>query len=215
MHDRVKNPSSILNILVLTIVVLTLGGSVYAQSTVPNIANSPTGPFGDSLERRNRETALRSIMMMGNGRRPDPRIDRATLKQLNDDFTRIQVIRLGMVRDIKDRKHFEYRRLSDDAAEIRKRASRLRDGLALSEREENDRRPFEKVEFDQEKIQDAASDLCLEISRFTENPMFRQGAVFNVRNAKEAEHALDAVINLSINIKNSADKLRNQHHLRQ
>jgi hypothetical protein len=91
----------------------------------------------------------------------------------------------------------------------------LRAGLALSEREENDRPPFEKVEFDQEKIQDAASDLCLEISRFTENPMFRPGAVFNVRNAKEAEHALDAVINLSINIKNSADKLRNQHHLRQ
>jgi hypothetical protein len=194
--------------LALILALLLVADSVRAQVTVPNIANSPTGPFGESIERRNRETALRSITMINSGSKTDVRIDRAALKKLNDDFTRIQIIRLAMVRDIKAGRPFEYKRLSDDAAEIRKRASRLREGLVLSEQDENDRQPLEKVEFDKDKIQDAASDLCLEISRFTENPMFKSGGVYNVRNAKEAEHALDTVINLSTNIKTSADKLQ-------
>jgi hypothetical protein len=207
MPDCLKNPFSILSGLALTTILLMVS-SAHAQSTVPNIANSPTGPLGDSIERRNRETALRSIPMINSGRKTDTLVDRAALKRLNDNFTRIQVIRLAMVRDIKAGKPFEYKRLSDDASEIRKRASRLREGLALSEADENNRQPLEKVDFDKDKIQDAASDLCLEISRFTENPMFRPGAVLNVRNAREVEHTLDTVINLSTNIKNSADKLR-------
>jgi hypothetical protein len=208
MPDCLQNPFSISNTLVLIIILLRLGSSASAQGTVPSIANSPTGPFGESIERRNRETALRSIAMINNGPKPDTMIDRAALKRLNDDFTRIQVIRLAMVRDIKNGRPFEYKRLSDDTAEIRKRASRLREGLVLSEQDQNDHQPLEKIEFDKEKIQDAVSDLCLEISRFIENPMFKPGGVFNVRNAKEAERSLNTVINLSSNIKNSANNLR-------
>jgi hypothetical protein len=213
MVNRPKSTYPVLSGPALFLVLLTLGNLANAQSTVPNIANSPTGPFGDSIERRNRETALRSITMINNGRRPDARIDRAAVKQLSDDFTRIQVIRLEMVRDIKAGRPFEYKRLSDDSAEIRKRALRLRDNLALPE-QENNRRPLEKVEFDKDKIQDAAADLCLQISQFIENPMFKSGGVYNVRNAAEGERSLDIVISLSTHIKTSADKLRTQYPVR-
>lgn len=213
MVNRPKSPYPVLSGPALFLVLLTLGNLANAQSTVPNIANSPTGPFGDSIERRNRETALRSITMINNGRRPDARIDRAAVKQLSDDFTRIQVIRLEMVRDIKAGRPFEYKRLSDDSAEIRKRALRLRDNLALPE-QENNRRPLEKVEFDKDKIQDAAADLCLQISQFIENPMFKSGGVYDVRNAAEGERSLDIVISLSTHIKTSADKLRTQYPVR-
>ena len=58
-----------------------------------------------------------------------------------------------------------------------------------------------EIEYGNDTIQKAASDLCLEISRFTTSPLFKPGAVYNLRYAIEADNALDAVINISSNIK--------------
>src|SRR5262249_45259392 len=91
-----------------------------------------TSPFRELLERRRGEVALRSITMMGR-EKPDPRAQQALLEQMNEDFKQIQLIRLGMVKDIADGKPFEYKRLAGDAAEIKKRAARLRSSLALLE----------------------------------------------------------------------------------
>src|SRR5437762_2403101 len=200
-------PSVIRSICCLIFVFLLAVLTVGQQGTARGIQNSPNGPVTDALERRSREVALRSITMTGRDK-PDSRANIALLRQMNEDFKQIQLVRLGMVNDIKDGKRFEYKRLSDDASEIRKRAVRLKVSLAFSEEKERPEQEFQRIDFDDAKIQDAASDLCLEISRFTENPMFRPGATFNVRYAAEAERALNTVINLSTNIKNSDDKLR-------
>ncbi len=192
----------------LLIFAFMLVNSAFAQQgTSRSIQNSPAGPITDSLERRNREVALRSLTMIRGGKQ-DNRVNRALFEQMSEDFKQIQLVRLGMVNDIKEGKPFEYKRLSNQAAEIRKHAVRLKDSLALFEQQKSAERQFEKEELDITKIQDAASDLCLEASRFIENPMFKAGAVYNVRYAAEAAQALDTVINLSTNIKNSADRLR-------
>jgi hypothetical protein len=164
-------------------------------------------PFREALERRRREAALRSMTMMG-GQKRDPREQQALLEQMNGDFKQIQLIRLGMVKDIADGKPFEYKRLATDAAEIKKRAARLRTSLALLEEKDVSKQDAKKVEYQKDTIQDAAADLCLEISRFTTNPLFKPGSVYNLRHAIEADNTLDTVINLSNNIKESADRLR-------
>ena len=45
---------------------------------------------------------------------------------MNEDFKQIQLIRLGMIKNIATGKPFEYKQLSKDASEIRKRALRLK-----------------------------------------------------------------------------------------
>jgi hypothetical protein len=130
------------------------------------------------------------------------------LEQLNLDFKQLQVVRLAMVSDIAIGKPFEYGRLSKDSGEIRKRAARLHSSLALFDHPDEVEKPFQKVQFDQAKIQDAASELCLEISRFIENPMFKPGRAYNARDAAEADVALTTVVRLAANIKESADSLR-------
>jgi hypothetical protein len=192
----------------LLILTLLAPSASHAQVNDGGIHNEPNSPLREALERRRRETALRSITMIGTEKR-DPRAQQALLEQMNDDFKQIQVIRLGMVKDIADGKQFEYKRLADDAAEIKKRTARLRSSLALLEdKDVVDKPGAKRVEYQQDTIQDAASDLCLEISRFTTNPLFKEGAVYTLRYAIEADNTLDTIINLSANIKNSAEKLR-------
>jgi len=116
-----------------------------------------------------------------------------------------------MMKNIATGKPFEYKQLSKDSSEIRKRALRLKSSLALIEEKETARQDPAKTELEKDTIQDAVSDLCLEISRFTTNPLFKPGAVYNLRYATEADKALDAVINMSSNINSSAEKLRKSH----
>lgn len=194
--------------LTLLLFPVIFGASVSAQPG-NNIGSpsSPTGPFSASIERRLREIALRGVTATGGMSKRDVRAQRAALDRLNADFKQIQLIRLGMIRDIEAGRLFEYKRLSYDAGEIRKRVVRLKGSLELFGAPER-ASPPEKVEFNKEKIQDATSDLCLEISRFIENRIFKTGAVYNARDVTEAGRTLDTIINLSANIKNSAEKLK-------
>ena len=182
------------------------GISAHAQraSSLPTNTN---GPFEDSIERRNRETALRSLKKSAPERSPDNSLSPEIVKQINEDFERIQLIRLGMVNDIKENKIFEYKRLSEETSEIKKRAARLKVSLSLFE-PQSDKQTFEKIEFDKDRIQDAVFDLCIEISKFIENPIFKSNGSYKARQAIEAGRALNAIILLSTNIRNSAEKLR-------
>lgn len=85
----------------------------------------------------------------------------------------------------------------------------MKNSLALfDEQATSSRESFTKAALDEQEIQDTAAELCLEISRFTENPIFRSGGAYRARDALEAGRTLDTVINLSQNIKNSAERLR-------
>jgi len=190
-------------------VLMLCSSDVRSQATT-GVQTPYSGPFADALERRSREAGLRSITMMGKDK-TDPRVYQAFLDQLNEDFQQVQLIRIGMIKSIAAAKPIEYKQLSKDASEIRKRALRLKTSLALTENTDNIRQESAKVEYQNETIQKAASDLCLEISRFTTSPLFKPGAVYNLRYATEADDALDAVINISSNIKTSAEKLRKLH----
>jgi hypothetical protein len=190
-------------------VLMLCSSDVRSQATT-GVQTPYSGPFADALERRSREAGLRSITMMGKDK-ADPRVYQAFLDQLNDDFQQIQLIRIGMIKNIAAATPIEYKQLSKDASEIRKRALRMKTSLALTENTDSVRKEPVKVEYQNDTIQKAASDLCLEISRFTTSPLFKPGAVYNLRYATEADNALDAVINISSNIKTSAEKLRKSH----
>jgi len=199
-----RSARNIVGALTLT---LLSAAFLFAQVSDGGVQTNSADPFREALERRSRETALRSVTMIGT-HTSDPRLQRALIAQMNEDFKQLQVIRLGMVKDIADGKSFEYKRLASDASEIKKRAQRLRSSLALLEDKDAGKTTEKDAGYDARTIQDAASDLCLQISRFTTNPLFNPGAVYNLRYATEADQALDTVITLSVNIKNSAEKLR-------
>jgi hypothetical protein len=183
---------------------LVITAAAQRSTSPPSNAN---GPFADSIERRRRETDLRSLRQAPLERNTENRLSPETVKQINEDLKRIQIIRFGLIKDIKENKVFQCKRLAEESAEIRKRADRLKNSLALFEQKSADR-TLESVAFDKEQIQNAVFNLCLEISRFIESPLFKSPGGYNVRQAIDAGRTLDTVISLSNNIKNSAEKLR-------
>jgi hypothetical protein len=195
------------SLFAFTALAFLLTSAAHAQAISVAAPSNSGDPFGEAKERRSRETALRSITMIGPNKR-DPREQRALLEQMNYDFRQIQIIRRGMVEGIAAGKSFGYKRLAGDASEIKKRAARLRASLALRPNDGPEQPEQKPLEYDQVSIQNAASDLCLEISRFTTNPIFKPNSVYNLRLATEADITLGSIIKLSVDIKNSAEKLR-------
>jgi len=196
-------PFWILKILIFLVVV---GNEVYAQqSTSP--PDNTNGPFTDAMERRSRETALRSLKRTQPERASDNSLSPELLRQINEDFKHIQIIRFGILDDIRDKKPFEYRRILDDTAEIKRRAGRLRDSLGLPDTKKLGKQSVKEIHFDKEQLQEALSNLCLEINRFIENPTFKSPGVYDIDKAIEASEVLEGLINLSNSIRKSVEKL--------
>ena len=179
---------------------------VAAAQMKPSPSATPLGPFSESIERRLREQDLRSLPQRLRERRVHSIANPQLIKQMNEDFMRIQTIRAEAVRVIAAGTTFDLRKLKKDSDEVRKRASRLRGSLALSD-ERGAKRPSKKI-VTMELVNDAVFDLCIEISRFTENPMFKANGVYTVRDATDAIKALDAVIALAGATAKAAERLR-------
>ncbi len=126
---------------------------------------------------------------------------------MNEDFLRIQMIRAGMVKTFNAGKLIEPGILKDLASEVKQRASRLRSMLALSDEEGVDKSKIDKPKT-MEALNDQAFNLCIEISRFTENPIFKPRGVYTLRHANEADRALASVIRLAETIRKNSEHLR-------
>ncbi len=188
--------------LVLASAAVLLCGTAAAQLASPN----PTGPFADSIERRRAEQDLRSLPQKLRRRLDQNLSDRRIVEQMNEDFLRIQAIRAELVKAFGSGAEIEPRKLESSASEIRKRAMRLRESLALTEENSNlkvSREPEPSIK----TVNARAFELCLEISRFTGNPLFKSKGVITIAHAKEAGLSLDTIVALARVVQNEADGL--------
>ena len=168
---------------------------------------NPAGPFTASLERRQAEQDLRGLPLRLREKRQQNFNDSKVLKQMNEDFLKLQIIRAEMVKSFAASVSISPAHLAQHADELKRRASRLRSMLALSEE-------FEKIEFRRESsptiesVNDRAYQLCIEISRFTENPMFKTQGVITAKQVAEAAKALDTLISLADALERESERIR-------
>lgn len=178
--------------------------TVRAQS---GIQLNPAGPFSASLEQRRAEQELRALPVKLREKRQQNFKDPKVLQQMNEDFLRLQTIRAEMAQKFGSGGLHQSSYLKQSSREIEKRASRLRSTLALSEEPEDiDIRlePSPSIE----SLNDRAFQLCLEISRFTENPMFKSNGVITAKQLTEASLALDTVIALAEAVQKESSRIR-------
>ena len=174
--------------------------SAQNQGGVP--AN-PLGPFTESVERRRAEQELRSLPLKLRERREQNFTDPKVLEQMNEDFVEIQAIRAEMVKRFASGASIDPDTLRRSAREVKRRGSRLRSMLALTD-EISDRDLPADRDPTVESLNDRAFKLCIEISRFTENPMFKRNSAITVRHANEVSRTLDTVIALAGSLEKEA-----------
>ena len=126
--------------------------------------------------------------------------------EIKEDFERIQIINGDSLQAGALKENPDYQSLSESAAEIEKRAIRLRSNL------------FGPVSGKKSKdTESVAEDLALKplltllddsITVFTHSPIFQNTKTVNPEDSTNAQKELDAIIKISARIRNEADRMK-------
>lgn len=175
------------------------------------VGSVPTAPNVDPEAARIRDEKQREMQLRnleaGASPHANERVVKAALDQLNQDFKRIQIIRNDIAHAVKVEGTLDYKRVSDQSAEVRKRALRMQSYLALRGSGEDLKDQAGQVEYDDKQLKDALVRLCKRIDSFVANPKFTSPLVADVSGTAEATRDLREIIALSGGIRSSAERL--------
>jgi hypothetical protein len=120
--------------------------------------------------------------------------------QIREDFTRLQIVNNEMMQNVFVKNVIDDTQIAASAAEIRKRAGRLRDNLVLPKVDSVDTKP---VESDTQAAETKQRLLELDhlIMEFVENPLFKSSKVVDAQMALRARKDLERIISLSDQLK--------------
>ncbi|HSE98048.1 MAG TPA: hypothetical protein VLD57_07225 [Blastocatellia bacterium] len=165
-------------------------------------------PKTRAREREHREAMLRTIEARAAVEKMDAKQVEAAIKQVQDDFKQLQIVRNQMVRNLLANKPLDYRLISGEAGDINKRADRLRFYLMPPTPEGQDAKPKSQIEYEEREMKDALIRLCNLIATFIDNPVLQSPATVDVEQSMKAGGELLSIIELSDNVKRSAERLR-------
>lgn len=203
---------------IAVILVLNLSGQVSGQAQVPPGAGPPPNinPKAEDRSRQLAESRLRSAEMDAKLESENQKRIEAAIIHMKEDFTRIQVVRNEIARGLVARKPLDYKLISQETAEIHKRASRLNVYmLAHSSVNEEPKTPS-----DSEKQEMTANlvRLCKLIDSFTENPALKNVATLDVNSVAKvkeekarADKDLLEIIKLSDDLQKKSETLRDSN----
>jgi hypothetical protein len=164
---------------------------------------------GEQRERQQREASLRTAENVATlEKRAQQRID-AAIKQVKEDFKRIQILRNQMVRNLLANNPFDYKLISSETGEISERADRLKKFLIPPVPvDKSVEKNQQGTELKIEEMQEALVQLCNLIAVFIDNPILKNpGEKMDIEQSTRAGTDLQTIIELSSSIKKSADKL--------
>lgn len=164
-------------------------------------------------EQRNREVReanLRNAETKANLEYIDQKRVAAAIEQVKEDFKKIQIVRNEMVRNLLADKPLDYNLIAGETGEIHKRADRLKSYLMPPVPDKKKEMHKSQIEFDGGEMKDALVRLCNLIAGFIDNPVLKTLDKVDVEQSARAAGDLLMIIELSGNIKRSAERLGKQ-----
>ena len=175
---------------------------VIASSSSVQAQRSPTvSPKDKSIEDKFRSDEIERVRRSAATRNDRPT---ARFPQIKEDFERIQLINSDVLQASPFDKGLDYRSISKAAAEIKKRATRLKLNLFPSDSKERDRKIEEQAKAPQD-LRSLLTELDKAISSFVHNPIFENTRVVDPEDSLRAERDLEKIISLSTKTKKKAE----------
>ncbi len=212
MHKRVVS-GKLAGLVVAAMILLCVAASTLAQGKPvgagPPPNNNPN--LGDRI-RQIDESRLRSAEVDAGTEERNQKLVQAAIVNMKEDYKRIQVLRNDIARNLVARKPIEYKLVSEQTAEINKRASRL--NVYMLARVPDEEKPNTADELKDEEMVGALVKLCKLIDSFTENPALKNAATVNSKDVAKsredkanADRDLLAIIKLSAHIQKKSVSL--------
>lgn len=123
--------------------------------------------------------------------------------QIKEDFERIQIINGDVLQASASSAKPDYERICESAAEIQKRATRLKSNLFPPKSKKQSKKDQPSPEG--QELKSLLTLLDNSISSFTQNPMFQNTKVVTPQDSTAAEKDLDGIIKISGRITNEAE----------
>ena len=210
----IKNPGWL---LVAGIFSLCLANSIHAQPAPgpPAGAGAPAkiDPKGDDHVRQFTESRLRSTEVDAAIEAENQKRVQAAIVNVKQDFTRIQVLRNDIARNLVARKPLDYSLVTEQTAEINKRANRLK--TYMMSRGPDDNEKTDPPGIKSEEMIGALVKLCKLIDSFTDNPTLKNVATVDAKDIEKvkedkarADKDLLAIIKLTANIQKTSGPLK-------
>ncbi len=169
------------------------------------IMQTPGGTFGGGIDSRQM-----SIDHPNDGnKKPATRDTKVVLANINEDFQRIQIVNKQLVQANAGNASLDYKNLSQMAAELNKRAARLKINLLLPQIKETEKKDKSANALSADQLKAKITELNKSLVRFVTNPLFqREAGVVDSELSAKASRELGKVITLSDSLRESSEKLR-------
>ena len=191
----------LINLMRLALIIFALAlsaGAAHAQGAPPRRED----PFQSKLQGARQLEMIEAALM----RRPASANDRnAALAQIREDFWRIQLANDQLLGSLSNPSAIDSRLIAKTAAEIRTRAKRLKDNLALPGPEKESRFSADVAAGD---LRSSIASLSTLINSFVTNPMLSQRHVVDATLSLTASRDLEYIIIRSGELRKSAAKLK-------
>jgi hypothetical protein len=170
-----------------------LGAAIPGLAQGGNPAGAPPGvgpppnfnPMREERARQTSEARLRTAELGANEDAENQKHIQAAIANVKQDFTRIQVLRNDIARDLVAQKPLDYSLITQQTAEINKRSQRLNVYMLARAPEKKEQDSVSDLK--SEEMIDALVRLCKLIDSFTENPALKNVATIDAKNSEKAK----------------------------
>ncbi|HEV2764837.1 MAG TPA: hypothetical protein VGV38_17785 [Pyrinomonadaceae bacterium] len=159
------------------------------------------------IEMENRQRALRDLERVNEKPQAKRADHRPLYREVAKDFEQLQLSNHSLSKAATAEGPPDFALMKKEAAEVRKRASRLKANLALPKTEETRRREGVEELLTPEGLRPAVAALDTLVNGFVWNPVFRQPDVVDLEQSSKASRDLSEIIALSERIRKCVEGL--------
>ncbi|HJQ67613.1 MAG TPA: hypothetical protein VKA70_01470 [Blastocatellia bacterium] len=199
-HSAAKLKITI-SIMTATLSLVAFSESLFAQAGRRSAAVERARAKEADLLHYNREMALRNL---GKDRQLSEQQQKLALKQIKDDFERMQAVNNEMMRTVSTAETLDYKTISDTLSEITKRAKRLKSNLRM---DDGERGEALKAAYEGVEVKQSLYRLDGLIMSFVTSPLFQNPTVINTNLRSKANRDLEGIIEMSQGVRKNAEKL--------
>lgn len=193
--------------------VLIYPATCFAQKTTPGGGTPATARretmLGREADLQNRALVLDLLREPGKTKLLTEDDQKFILKQIFEDFERVQVVNKEMIQASSNLDDKAYKRISSLADEMNKRAKRLKTNLNIPDLEHEKKEPENKSEMDAAQLKASVQSLNGSLKSFVNSPVFTNPKVTTVGHLQNLRRDIINVIDLSRTVKKAASKLQN------
>ena len=132
---------------------------------------------------------------------------RPSYQQVAEDFQQLQLSNYNLAGSAEPGAKLDYGQITEEAAEVRRRASRLKATLALPSGKKDEKQKKDEEALTPEGVKAAITSLDALVKSFVWNPVFQKPDVLDAENSAKASRELEDILRLSEEIRRSAESL--------